>query len=59
MWYDVDMENLEKKRRGAPKKLPENRGIYVGIRLTPARKLKFKELGGSFWLSKIIDKSVA
>ena len=38
------------------KKLPvENFAVVTSIRLTPAKKEKFKQLGGVKWLNKILD----
>ena len=41
------------------KALPDNeRGKVTSLRLTPERIAKFKQLGGSKWLSRILDDNI-
>jgi len=36
----------------------EQRGVITSIRLTPARLIKFKELGSAKWLSRVLDDNI-
>ena len=40
---------------GRKKLSPEKFAVTTSIRLTPAKKEKFKQLGGIKWLNKILD----
>ena len=40
---------------GRKKLSPDKFAVTTSIRLTPAKKEKFKQLGGIKWLNKILD----
>ena len=43
---------------GRKKQTIENLAVVTSIRLTPAKKEKFKQLGGIKWLNKILDAEI-
>ena len=50
---------MEKKLNKGRKLLPtDQRGVITSIRLTPARLVKFKELGSAKWLSRVLDDNI-
>ena len=44
---------------GRKKLPPEQFAVTTSIRLTPAKKEKFKQLGGIKWLNKILDAEMS
>ena len=51
------MSDKLKAKIGRPPKPIEQLAEQVSIRLTPARKEKFKALGGNAWLNRTIDRA--
>lgn len=51
------MTDKPKHPGGRPPKAPEDRAEQVSIRLTPAEKEKFKQLGGNDWLRRAIARA--
>lgn len=44
---------------GRKKLPPEQFAVTTSIRLTPAKKEKFKQLGGIKWLNKVLDAEMS
>jgi hypothetical protein len=51
------MENINPKRKaGRPKLPPEQKAYPVALRLTPAQKLIYTQVGGARWVARMIDR---
>lgn len=51
------MENI-KRKQGAPRKSVEDRKITAGLKLTPAQKLIYMQVGGGAWVRSLLDQII-
>ena len=47
-----------KKKAGRPRKEDAKKAVRIGVSMEPEQKIKLRELGGSRWIQKQIDKVI-